>query len=691
MSELLCSTYSQLIDTHFPLKKVSDTKCNPPVNWFTDSLRQKRDFLSTVRIVCEAEKSSGYTNIYKQLKREYQKEITLTKRAAFNNFISKSDNKSKDSWRLINYELARHHRHDSSKISSEEFNVHFSKIAENIISKINPQKVSDIKPAINHLGNTLFEFQYITEDMVLYSILYLKNTSSMDIYNINSKMVKETKHILVPLLTHLFNTCVSSGTFPESLQCAKVVPLFKKGNKSDVNNYRPISIIPIFGKLLEIILKELLLDHLMHISFFSERQWGFLPGKSTVEAVRVVISDIIEGLEEGNHILLALYDISKAFDCVSHDLLMAKLEFYGIRGTQLKLLQSYLTDRKQYVCCNNKDSILLPVTSGVPQGSVLGPLLFLVYVNDLPSSVPDKCFLFADDTTILSRANSGGVDSLAQAKKWFDANHLKLNEGKTQKIEFSSNKRADKCDPVKLLGIVLDSSLTWASHVDYLCAKLSSQIFALRQLKSCVDNSTLRTVYYSLIHSNILYGIVLWGKSSCSNKVFFMQKYAIRILVDAPYGTSCRRYFKDLEVLPLACVYIMETLTLVHRNPDMLTRHSEIHSYDTRFCNNIVAPRSRLQMTQANRLDVSLYNYLINYFDNVLFQYMSINTFKKWIKQFLLTHSLYVYCTRVHQFFDYCRNLICDCKYYHCKRRSINYLSIFLIFHVAPKAEVARC
>nr|CAH7768619.1 unnamed protein product [Callosobruchus chinensis] len=120
-----------------------------------------------------------------------------------------------------------------------------------------------------------------------------------------------------------------------------------------------------------------------------------------------------------------------------------------------------------------------------------------------------------------------------------------------------------------------------------------------------------------------------------------MQKYAIRILVDAPYGTSCRRYFKDLGVLPLACVYIMETLTLVHRNPDMFTRHSEVHSYDTRFCNNIVAPRSRLRMTQANRLDVSLYNYLINYFDNVLFQSMSINTFKKWIKQFLLTHSFY--------------------------------------------------
>nr|CAH7723341.1 unnamed protein product [Callosobruchus chinensis] len=120
-----------------------------------------------------------------------------------------------------------------------------------------------------------------------------------------------------------------------------------------------------------------------------------------------------------------------------------------------------------------------------------------------------------------------------------------------------------------------------------------------------------------------------------------MQKYAIRVLVDAPHGTSCRKYFKYLGILPSACVYIMETLTLVHRNPDMFTRHSQVHSYDTRFCNNIVAPRSRLRMTQANRLDVSLYNYLINHFDNVLFQTMSIDTFKKWIKQFLLAHSFY--------------------------------------------------
>nr|CAH7713658.1 unnamed protein product [Callosobruchus chinensis] len=645
MSELLCSTYSQLIDTHFPLKKVSDTKCNPPVNWFTDSLRQKRDFLSTVRIVCEAEKSSGYINIYKQLKREYQKEITLTKRAAFNNFINNSDNKSKDSWRLINYELARHHRHDSSKISSEEFNVHFSKIAEDIISKINPQKVgvSDIKTAINHLGNTLFEFQYITEDMVLYSILHLKNTSSMDIYNINSKMVKETKHILVPLLTYLFNTCVSSGTFPESLQCAKVVPLFKKGNKSDVNNYRPISIIPIFGKLLEIILKELLLDHLMHISFFSERQWGFLPGKSTVEAVRVVISDIIEGLEEGNHILLALYDISKAFDCVSHDLLMDKLVAIGLTDNTISFFKSYFDKRCQVVNMNGVVSSVLPQRHGVPQGSVLGPLFFLIYVNGFPDFIsPTKCNLFADDTTVIVKSPEvGNLGRLSdeeeeRARKWFANHKLLLNSDKTQKLIISTRPSIAERNSVTLLGITIDDRLTWCSHVDILCNKLSTVLYILRKLKQSLDVHVLRTVYYALFHSKMQYGLNIWGASSEATRVFKMQKKAIRIIMGLGFRDSCRSSFSELQIMPLPSVYMYVSLLEVRKNLANLTLQSDLHTIGTRNSHLLRLPRYRLSKSQKNSLNLKLFNVLPESFKN-----MEELAFKNSIKQLFLTNSFY--------------------------------------------------
>nr|CAH7764471.1 unnamed protein product [Callosobruchus chinensis] len=399
-------------------------------------------------------------------------------------------------------------------------------------------------------------------------------------------------------------------------------------------------------------LNDRLTNYFERTSLLSTSQFGFRKIKNTISALTALIDDVVGSLDDGSDVTAYACDLTKAFDCVDIGILIAKLEFYGIRGTQLKLLQSYLTDRKQYVCCQNKDSILLPLTSGVPQGSVLGPLLFLVYVNDLPSSIPDKCFLFADDTTILSRANSGGVDSLAQAKKWFNANHLKLNEGKTQKIKFSSNKRADKCDPVKLLGIVLDSSLTWASHVDYLCAKLSSQIFALRQLKSCVDNSTLRTVYYSLIHSNILYGIVLWGNSSCSNKVFVMQKYAIRILVDAHRRTSCKTIFVSMRILTLASIYIFELLVYIKTNLTDFRSLSHSHEYNTRNGLTLEVPAHRLSKTESspNYMSIKLYNKLPE-----KIKQMDLRNYKNNIKELLLNKAYYStkeYLSRLSDTFD---------------------------------------
>nr|CAH7732177.1 unnamed protein product [Callosobruchus chinensis]CAH7762423.1 unnamed protein product [Callosobruchus chinensis] len=633
---------ASLADSCFPIRKIPNKKRNVAYKWFNDTLRGLRDQLRGSWKYYNMTQSEHDWKNYQEKRRTYRQALKKEKRDRYIDEIQNSENKNKVAWNIVNIERnSKKNCLIEYSLTPDEFNNFFTSFADRI-SHMFTQTVDPLF-YLNNIPkpSSSFFMAPILDDDVRIAILRLKNSPSVDVYGLNAEMLKSSLDYLISPLTTLYNKCLEEGCWPDAFKITKVVPIHKKGDLNDIENFRPIAIVPLISKILEIMLNDRLTNYFERTSLLSTSQFGFRKIKNTISALTALIDDVVGSLDDGSDVTAYACDLTKAFDCVDIGILITKLEFYGIRGTQLKLLQSYLTDRKQYVCCNNKDSILLPVTSGVPQGSVLGPLLFLVYVNDLPSSIPDKCFLFADDTTILSRANSGGVDSLAQAKKWFDANHLKLNEGKTQKIKFSSNKRADKCDPVKLLGIVLDSSLTWASHVDYLCAKLSSQIFALRQLKSCVDNSTLRTVYYSLIHSNILYGVVLWGNSSCSNKVFVMQKYAIRILVDAPYGTSCRRYFKDLGVLPLACVYIMETLTLVHRNPDMLTRHSEIHSYDTRFCNNIVAPRSRLRMTQANRLDVSLYNYLINYFDTVLFQSMSINTFKKWIKQFLLTHSFY--------------------------------------------------
>ncbi|VEN43205.1 unnamed protein product, partial [Callosobruchus maculatus] len=639
LANKILNELASLADACFLIRKIANKKRNVGYKWFNDTLRGLRDQLRASWRCYNMTQSEYDWQNYQEKRRIHRQALKKEKRDRYIHEIQNAENKNKVAWNIVNIERnSKKTCHTGYSLTPVEFNNFFTSFAD----RISHMFTQTIDPLfyLNHLPkpSSSFFMAPILDDDVRLAILRLKNSHCVDAYGLNTEMLKSSLNYLIPPLTTLYNNCLEEGCWPDVFKVTKVVPIHKKGDVNDIDNFRPVAIVPLISKILEIILNGQLTNYFEKTSILSPSQFGFRKNKNTISALVALIYDVVWSLDEGSDATAYACDLTKASDCVDIDILLAKLEFYGVRGNQLQLLQSYLRDRKQYVCCNHEDSPLLPVTSGVPQGSVLGPLLFLVYVNDLPSSISDKCFLFADDTTVLSRGNTVGEESLAQVKKWFDANHLKLNERKTKKIKFSSNKRADECDPVKLLGVILDSSLTWSSYADYLCAKLSSQIFALRQLKSCVDNITLKTVCYSLIHSNISYGIVLWGNSSSSNKVFVMQKYAIRILVDAPYGTSCRGHFKDLGILPLACLYIMETLIQVHRNADMFTRYSQVHSYDTRFSNNIVAPWSRLRMTQINKLDVSLYNYLINHFNDISFQSMSIYSFKKWIKQFLLTH-----------------------------------------------------
>lgn len=646
LSNFLVNNYRSLVHQHFPQIKCTPGNSKPPIIWFNESLRKMRDTLSCVKLICNVTKNPDDFKMYKNLHKEYKFAINETKKAAYDQYIEKSENKSRDGWRLVNYE--RNHKHSSkidSTLSQDDFNNYFSTVADNILGSL-PNSDININDMLKKIPVTTASFFLLPVSMheVSNAVNSLKNSPCIDVYDLNSKIIKETIDIILHPLTVLINRCFSEGIFPDSFKITKVIPLFKKGDTAIVDNYRPISIIPIFGKLVEILLKWALTQYCERNSIITDCQFGFRPKLSTTQAVQRVVGDIVENLEAGKHTGIALCDLSKAFDCVPHDLLLTKLSYYGIRGLPLSLFESYLSNRKQCAYVNNISSAFNDVKHGVPQGSVLGPLLFILFVNDISHFIhPYKCILFADDTTLITSNTdySNLVNNLKHveksAEKWFIANKLKLNSDKSQTLILSSNHNVIRGENVKLLGVVLDDNLSWSGHVDCLRKSLTSVIFLLRQLRLVLGTTTLLSTYFALFQSRISYAVILWGNSCHALKIFRLQKRAIRVLAGINDNrVHCKMLFKKFGIMPLPSLYIYASLVEIHKNINSFNTNSDHHNYSTRSANLIRTPRFRLKKSECNSLNIKLYNRLP---PNM--KLLNFNQFKYVIKKIILEHCFY--------------------------------------------------
>ena len=478
---------------------------------------------------------------------------------------------------------------DQSKIA-HAFNKHFTSIANKIKNDITPTD----KPPDDYLEQLDFNFEIpnITPIHVISAFKKLKDKTSSDFMNISTSFLKKIIDDIALPLSHIFNRSFISGLIPDKLKISKIIPIFKNGSISDLNNYRPISLISVFSKIMEKIISLYLTQFLTSNNIINEYQFGFLENHSTSHPMIHMLNKIADALNKKEFTIGIFCDLSKAFDMVPINLLVSKLNKIGIRGSALEWFKNYLTKRKQFVQLGNDKSQFLESNFGVPQGSILGPILFLIFFNDITKCTALYMLLFCDDTTILASGSNihelvTQVNSeLRKISQWFRANGMSLHPLKTKFTIFHSpgqiipwddiNLVIDENDPectnydpnlmkrleyvngnseipaIKFLGVYFDPTLSFKYHIDQLNLKLSKALFLLRRAKNVLNLDSLKSLYFSSFHSHLVYGILIYSSAvpSVLNSLISKQKMAIRCITNSKYNCHTAPLFKKEKILP---------------------------------------------------------------------------------------------------------------------------------------------
>jgi len=526
-----------------------------------------------------------------------------------------SSNPSKTMWSIIKSTHTK--QKEKHNWDANEFNEFFSKIGLQLTDSL-PSTSSQKLPTTPALP--VFSFKPVTKHEALKVILSLNNSSSRDYLDMDAKFMKAVVQKTLDHFTHLINITLQSKIFPDVLKVSLVHPIFKKGNRQCPNNYRPISILPVFSKIIEKIMRTQIDNHFESFALWSESQFGFRSRKSTEQAILKLLETVNDCFASRMYCVGDFIDLTKAFDCVPHNLLINKLRLYNFCPSALDLVNSYLTGRTQRVINKDIFSNKCDVLTGVPQGSILGPTLFLTFVNDLPGEFNDasSLCLYADDTTILV-CGFNEYETVRRAEdvregvfSWFCQNKLPVNKSKCQTMILSKRPTVTNTLPsVRFLGVELDVGLHFKAHCEMVAQKVSKSLYLLRRLRECVSLKILITSYFGLIHSKIRYAILVWGHAAGVKIIAKEQRRAIRIMAGIPPAQDCRMAFKNFKILTVTSLYILECVVLAHKSNTFM-KSTEVHNYNTRQKDNLRASYCRLKSTQnsVNYWAPRLYNKL---------------------------------------------------------------------------------
>ena len=542
------------------LKTISVKRANNP--WLTPRLltcMKRKHELFRLSLV-----NDEYKTEYKRYRNVLTSLIRNSKKEYFNNKFDACKTDIKRTWTSIN-SILRPTRVASRKLEihsegnllsdplgvATAFNEHYTSVAVKLANQI--PKVDQCP--IDYVSRCPNSFVYFpTGRYEIEQIVRSFKSKGSHISSIPSFVYKHIIDILSPIIASLVNVSVSQGVYPDILKTARVIPVFKSGDKRKVVNYRPISTLEFLNKIYEKLIFNRFNNFFRKYGIICDEQYGFLRGRSTSDAVLRYAESVYGAFNDSQYLLSVMLDFSKAFDTVDHEILQQKLFMVGIRGFTLNLVKSYLSGRTQLVSVGGKNSVPLPICTGVPQGSILGPLLFLVYINDMRKSTDLLNFIhFADDTTVflkdkcLSNLYDTINSELEKVDRWLCANKLSLNLDKTSYMIHSNCNRnvakqilirdkVIKCvTNSKFLGVIIDDKFNFKDHITLVCNKISKSCGILRRLSYIIPKYVLKKIYLSLVYPYLVYCVEVWGDGSKTalSRLSVIQDRCVKLLGDS--------------------------------------------------------------------------------------------------------------------------------------------------------------